>query len=52
VQALDLRFSSPVFPGETIRTEMWRGGAFRARVVERDVIVINNGRLVLTETTK
>jgi acyl dehydratase len=52
VQALDLRFSSPVFPGETIRTEMWRGGAFRARVVERDLIVINNGRLVLTETTK
>jgi hypothetical protein len=41
------RFSAPVFPGETIRTEMWRDGAvvsFRARVVERDVIAINNGR--------
>ncbi len=41
------RFSAPVFPGETIRTEMWRDGAvvsFRARVVERDVLAIDNGR--------
>jgi acyl dehydratase len=41
------RFSAPVFPGETIRTEMWRDGSvvsFRARVVERDVLAINNGR--------
>lgn len=43
VKRLALRFSAPVFPGETIRTEMWRHGAFRARVVERDVIVVNNG---------
>jgi acyl dehydratase len=41
------RFSAPVFPGETIRTEIWRDGelvSFRAHVVERDTIVINNGR--------
>ncbi len=41
------RFSAPVFPGETIRTELWRDGnvvSFRARVVERDVIALNNGR--------
>lgn len=41
------RFSAPVFPGETIRTEIWRDGSvasFRARVMERDVIAINNGR--------
>ncbi|MEI7805321.1 MAG: MaoC/PaaZ C-terminal domain-containing protein [Hyphomicrobiales bacterium] len=41
------RFSAPVFPGETIRTEMWRDGgvvSFRARVMERDVLAINNGR--------
>ena len=45
--AISGRFSAPVFPGETIRTEMWRDGAvvsFRARVVERDVIAVNNGR--------
>lgn len=41
------RCSAPVFPGETIRTEMWRDGSvvsFRARVAERDVVAINNGR--------
>ena len=44
---MDVRFSAPVFPGETIRTEIWRTGigqaAFRSRVVERDVVVLNNG---------
>jgi acyl dehydratase len=44
---MDVRFSSPVFPGETIRTEIWRTApgqaAFRSRVVERDVVVLNNG---------
>ena len=41
------RFSAPVFPGETIRTEFWRDGSvlsFRARVVERDVVAIDHGR--------
>lgn len=47
LRRLDVRFASPAFPGETIRTEVWREGdgraAFRARVVERDVVIINNG---------
>ena len=41
------RFSAPVVPGETIRTEMWRDGnvvSFRASVPERNVVVMNNGR--------
>jgi acyl dehydratase len=41
------RFSAPVFPGETIRTELWRDGnvvSFRSRVVERNVVALNNGR--------
>jgi acyl dehydratase len=41
------RFTAPMFPGETLRTEMWRDGnvvSFRSRVVERDVIAVNNGR--------
>jgi acyl dehydratase len=45
--AISGRFSAPVLPGETIRTEMWRDGSvvsFRARVVERDVVAVNNGR--------
>ncbi|HEY0440199.1 MAG TPA: MaoC/PaaZ C-terminal domain-containing protein, partial [Xanthobacteraceae bacterium] len=45
--AMGGRFTAPVFPGETIRTEMWRDGpvvSFRARVVERNVVAISNGR--------
>ncbi len=47
---MSVRFSAPVYPGETIRTELWRDGAvvsFRARVIERDVVAINNGRAEL-----
>ncbi len=48
LKAMDGRFSAPVYPGETLRTEIWResGGvvAFRVRVVERDVVVLSNGR--------
>lgn len=50
--AMTGRFSAPVFPGETIRTEIWRDGgvvSFRARAVERDVIAINNGRAEVME---
>ncbi len=46
LKRMEARFSSPVYPGEVIRTEMWRRGKeafFRARVMERDVIVLNNG---------
>jgi acyl dehydratase len=44
------RFSAPVFPGETIRVEMWQDGgvaSFRACVAERGVVAINNGRAEL-----
>ena len=43
---LQVRFSAPVYPGETIRTEMWRDGkavAFRSSVVERNIVVLDNG---------
>ena len=49
-----LRFSSPVYPGETIRTEIWRNQgeeakeiAFRCKSLEQDKIVINNGYLLI-----
>jgi acyl dehydratase len=44
---MDGRFSSPVYPGETIRTEMWRDHnivSFRSTVPARNVTVLNNGR--------
>lgn len=47
LRALDCRFASPVFPGETVRTEVWHQGpgkaGFRCKVVERDLLVLNNG---------
>jgi acyl dehydratase len=48
-RSMSARFSSPVYPGETIQTELHAGGLFRARVVERDQVVVDNGILVLNE---
>src|ERR1700674_2006752 len=49
--AMSGRFSAPVFPGESIRTEMWRDGSivsFRAHVTERGMVAIDNGRAEVT----
>lgn len=51
ITGFDVRFSSPVFPGETITVETWRDGdvlSFVARVKERDALVINNGKCTLS----
>ena len=50
ITGFDVRFTSPVYPGETIVTEMWIDAdivSFRARLKERDVVVINNGKCTL-----
>ncbi len=48
ITAFDVRFSAPVYPGESIATDIWVDGAvvsFRCRIPGRgDVMVINNGR--------
>lgn len=43
LRSLSLRFSGPVFPGETLKVEIWRDGSFRARAAEREAVVIDNG---------
>jgi acyl dehydratase len=50
LQSIEARFSRPVFPGETIRTEMWperERVSFQCRVVGRDEIVLSNGLATL-----
>ena len=50
VKSMQLRFSAPFLPGETLRTEMWVDGEsiqFRSSAVERDVVVLNNGTVRL-----
>lgn len=46
IKELFVRFSSPVYPGETIRVEVYNepnGYRFRARSLERNVIVLDRG---------
>lgn len=50
ITGFDVRFSSPVYPGETITIEAWKDGnvlSFIAKVKERNVTVINNGKCTL-----
>jgi len=50
IQSHQARFSSPVFPGETIAVDLWRDGdviSFEAHVRAREATVIRNGRTVL-----
>src|SRR6202040_363123 len=47
IKQFDVRFSKPVFPGETLVVEMWQDGgtiSYRASVKERPgTVVLNNG---------
>lgn len=46
LESMEARFVSPVFPGDTIRTEMWRerdGVRFRASVPARGATVLDHG---------
>jgi acyl dehydratase len=47
LKRLAVRFTSPVWPGETVRYELWREGdallRLRASVDARKVVVLNNG---------
>jgi acyl dehydratase len=47
IRGVAVRFTAPIYPGETVRFELWRRGEdslhLRARVPSRDVVVLNNG---------
>jgi len=49
LRAFDIRFAAPVFPGETLITEIWRDPVqsnqyqLRASVQERDKVVLSHG---------
>ena len=47
LRSFSVRFTAPVFPGETIRYQLWERDSssfhLRARVDSRDAVVLNNG---------
>lgn len=52
IRWMAVRFTSPVLPGETLQFQLWCSAAntvqFRARVPERDIVVLNNGTIELS----
>ncbi|HNP64786.1 MAG TPA: MaoC/PaaZ C-terminal domain-containing protein [Woeseiaceae bacterium] len=50
IEGFEARFTSPVFPGDVITTDMWQDGnvvSFRCTVKDRDTIVLRNGKCTL-----
>jgi acyl dehydratase len=51
IRAVSVRFTAPVYPGETLRFQLWHRDSaslqLRARVDARDVVVLNNGLIEL-----
>ena len=51
--SLNARFSSPVFPGETLQCDIWQDGShalqFIMRAVDRDIVVMSHGTATLSE---
>tara|TARA_R100001129_G_C5249501_1_gene227907 strand:- start:513 stop:860 length:348 start_codon:yes stop_codon:yes gene_type:complete len=52
IQHHQVRFSAPVYPGETLAIALWKDGktvSFEARVESRGITAIRNGLTLLTE---
>lgn len=51
LRSFAVRFSAPIYPGETLRVEAWKQGdtvQFRALAQEREVVVLSNGLAVIS----
>ena len=51
ISGFNVRFSAPVYPGDTLTTDMWQDRnivSFRSYVRERNTTVLKNGRCTLT----
>ncbi|EXX76763.1 bifunctional hydroxyacyl-CoA dehydrogenase/enoyl-CoA hydratase FOX2 [Rhizophagus irregularis DAOM 197198w] len=52
-KSIKARLAAPVFPGETLETQMWKEGSkviFQTRVVERDVICVASAAVELKDS--
>ena len=50
IKAMSVRFTAPLYPGETVRFQLWRRDDrvhLRGRVEARDAVVLNNGFIEL-----
>lgn len=51
IRSIAVRFTAPVYPGETVRFQLWQRDSaslhLRARVDARDTVVLNNGLVEL-----
>jgi acyl dehydratase len=47
LRVLNLRFAAPMYPGETLRIEVWHQSAgqacFRVLATQRNITILNNG---------
>lgn len=52
LKSIGLRFSAPVYPGETLLTDIWKtdaGVQFQTRVAERDIVAMSHGIATISD---
>ncbi|MGE0798953.1 MAG: MaoC/PaaZ C-terminal domain-containing protein [Lautropia sp.] len=47
VTGFSVRMTSPVLPGDILRTEVWPDGSFRTHALQQGSVVLDNGRVQL-----